>query len=191
MPQTRQTTGRWERRGDTITLFGLNGIPEPARRARGFAFELDSELVTQPVLRSGSRGSAVIELQRRLTASGYSPGAADGVFGSLTDRAVRAFQTTRRLTPDGVVGPQTWAALGSGAAPSRPSPAPTPPPYGPAPGPGGAVTLENILAAMRRKGYVIHEQPYRLNIVGVRTLARPNTFDDTINVFFKDDRGFR
>ena len=187
----RQTmTGRWERRGNTITLFGLEPIPEaalPGRRPPWAALEvLETELELQPVLRRGSTGGPVSDLQRRLTAAGFSPGLADGDFGPATERAVRAFQSARALGVDGIVGPRTWEALGIAPIPSAPIPPPTRP-Y--APGPGGDVTLENILAAMRRKGYVIHEQPYKLNIVGVRTLARPNTFDDTINVFYKDTAG--
>ena len=36
---------------------------------------------------------------------------ADGRFGSGTKRAVQAFQRSRRLSPDGIVGPNTWTAL--------------------------------------------------------------------------------
>jgi peptidoglycan hydrolase-like protein with peptidoglycan-binding domain len=59
-----------------------------------------------PLLRYGSRGSAVARVQQRLRI------AADGVFGAQTLAAVRAFQRAHRLTVDGVVGPNTWRALG-------------------------------------------------------------------------------
>ncbi|MBL8675212.1 MAG: peptidoglycan-binding protein, partial [Rhodospirillales bacterium] len=38
----------------------------------------------------------------------------DGIFAAMTDARVRAFQLMRHLTVDGIVGPQTWAALHSG-----------------------------------------------------------------------------
>ncbi len=82
------------------------------------AFESESP-TSMPTLRQGSRGSAVTDLQRRLTAAGFSAGAADGIFGSLTANAVRGFQRARGLGADGVVGPQTWGAL-LGTTPSVP-----------------------------------------------------------------------
>lgn len=62
----------------------------------------------------GSTGPQVSELQRRLKAAyksyaGHLP--VDGDFGPLTDAAVREFQRRSRLTVDGIVGPQTAAAL--------------------------------------------------------------------------------
>lgn len=87
-----------------------------------YAFEtLDLEsAASMPTLRRGSSGSAVSDLQRRLSAAGFNSGAIDGAFGSLTDAAVRAFQGARRLGVDGIVGPNTWSAL-LGAPPGVPS----------------------------------------------------------------------
>ena len=59
-----------------------------------------------PVLRYGSRGSAVQRVQVRLRIT------ADGVFGPQTLAAVTAFQRSHRLVADGIVGPNTWRALG-------------------------------------------------------------------------------
>src|SRR5215211_435513 len=58
----------------------------------------------------------VRELQRRLLRGGYAPGPVDGLYGPLTEGAVRRYQRTHRLAVDGVVGPQTRAAISS---PSR------------------------------------------------------------------------
>ncbi len=54
---------------------------------------------------------------------GYYDGRVDGVFGADTSAAVRHFQRRNGLTPDGVVGPTTWAALGYYAGPARQAPA--------------------------------------------------------------------
>ena len=67
---------------------------------------------TQPVLRLGAHGGAVVTLQRRLAALHYfDVGAADGVFGAGTYHAVVAFQKVQGLTRDGVAGQVTWARL--------------------------------------------------------------------------------
>ncbi|MBV9300585.1 MAG: peptidoglycan-binding protein [Acidobacteriaceae bacterium] len=63
-------------------------------------------------LQLGSTGPEVEELQRALAAAGFDPDTADGSFGPETRKAVIAFQTKRGLIVDGLVGPQTAAALG-------------------------------------------------------------------------------
>lgn len=64
------------------------------------------------LLSIGARGADVAEVQEALYRAGVDPGPADGVAGPLFDRAVREFQTDRGLAVDGIVGPQTRAALG-------------------------------------------------------------------------------
>jgi peptidoglycan hydrolase-like protein with peptidoglycan-binding domain len=66
---------------------------------------------TRPTLRQGSSGPDVRYLQGRLVEYGYNL-TIDGQFGPMTASAVRAFQSSNGLTPDGIVGPLTWAALG-------------------------------------------------------------------------------
>ena len=65
-----------------------------------------------PTLRMGSQGASVVQLQTLLLANGFNPGPIDGIFGSNTQSAVMAFQRSRNLTVDGIVGVQTWTALG-------------------------------------------------------------------------------
>jgi len=65
-----------------------------------------------PVLQQGSSGPDVADLQNTLRARGFDPGASDGSFGPGTAAAVEAFQRSVKLNDDGVVGPQTAAALG-------------------------------------------------------------------------------
>jgi g-D-glutamyl-meso-diaminopimelate peptidase len=59
----------------------------------------------------GSENPDVMLAQSLLNRLGYNAGTVDGQFGQQTLLAVKAFQTNNRLTPDGVVGPATWAAL--------------------------------------------------------------------------------
>lgn len=66
------------------------------------------------LLKSGSRGMDVRAVQNALKYNGYSIGewGADGVFGSDTEKAVRAFQSAKGLKVDGIVGKDTVRALG-------------------------------------------------------------------------------
>ena len=74
---------------------------------------------TGPVVLSlGSRGSAVLELQQRLTAAGYWLGTANGQYGQLTEQAVVALQKAAGLPRDGRYGPLTAQALDRGVRPA-------------------------------------------------------------------------
>ncbi len=64
-------------------------------------------LVTSPMM----RGSAVLEVQQKLTQLGYQAGDLDGAYGPTTAAAVRSFQRDHALEADGVVGPNTRTAL--------------------------------------------------------------------------------
>lgn len=79
-------------------------------------FESEDALLTAAVLRSGSKGGEVKEVQRRLKQWGYYAGRVDGVFGSATKKAVIAFQKKNGLTADGIVGKATYRALGMTAS---------------------------------------------------------------------------
>ncbi len=65
-----------------------------------------------PTLQTGSTGPDVKRVQRifvvrkELDYTGI-----DGDFGSVTQGVVEQFQSANGLTVDGIVGPQTWAAL--------------------------------------------------------------------------------
>jgi uncharacterized protein (TIGR02594 family) len=56
-------------------------------------------------------GNPTYQLQTVLAGLGFPPGPIDGIPGVKTTQAVRNYQMSRRLVPDGVVGPKTLAAL--------------------------------------------------------------------------------
>jgi peptidoglycan hydrolase-like protein with peptidoglycan-binding domain len=76
--------------------------------------------MARPTIRRGSSGTAVRTVQAALGVE------IDGVFGPPTEAAVTRFQRDHNLTPDGVVGPLTWAELDKQYAlpPEEPLPEP-------------------------------------------------------------------
>ncbi len=57
------------------------------------------------------RGEDVAQVQSRLIELGFQPGKADGVYGPVTEAAVKAFQARTDISVDGIVGPVTRAEL--------------------------------------------------------------------------------
>jgi len=71
----------------------VDGIPGP------------KTLAACPILREGAKGNITKLLQEKLRII------ADGIFGINTREAVLAFQINNGLTPDGIVGQNTWSKL--------------------------------------------------------------------------------
>lgn len=63
------------------------------------------------LLKVGSRGADVVELQTKLNYVGYNVGNADGIFGNMTYQGVIAFQKANGLAVDGLVGAMTVRSL--------------------------------------------------------------------------------
>ena len=98
---------------------GLNGLEDRRaylKRAKEALAEIEAigigmqQQTGTPVLRRGSWGDAVGELQTLLRAKGYLL-AVDNEFGPATELAVTLFQRQAGLEPDGIVGERSWAAL--------------------------------------------------------------------------------
>jgi peptidoglycan hydrolase-like protein with peptidoglycan-binding domain len=51
------------------------------------------------------------DIQAALKNAGFDPGSMDGKMGPVTRQAIKEFQRTKGLTPDGKVGPNTWVEL--------------------------------------------------------------------------------
>ncbi|MDP4152682.1 MAG: spore cortex-lytic enzyme [Bacillota bacterium] len=80
-----------------------------------FARYMANTNAVDTALRTGSSGEQVRQVQTRLRNWGYYKGAVDGIYGSKTRSAVIYFQKKNGLTPDGIVGKQTFYALGINA----------------------------------------------------------------------------
>jgi peptidoglycan DL-endopeptidase CwlO len=135
--------------GLLATLLLLALLPATAASAAGV------------VLRLGSRGSAVVVLQRDLHLR------ADGAFGPQTKRAVIAFQRRHHLSADGVVGARTWAALGGAPRTSTP----VRPVRTVRSAPAGYGINSSVETAALRLAAAQRGKPYRYGAAG------PNSFD--------------
>ena len=73
----------------------------------------EKKFTTGAFIRKGNSGSAVLTIQQALNVKGAYPKVdEDGVFGSGTLTALKAFQKKESLEVDGIVGPSTFKALG-------------------------------------------------------------------------------
>lgn len=100
----------------TLALAGL-----AARTGREPLPEIDPAAINTPqnvVTASGDLGPAVVRAQILLDRAHFSCGQIDGNYGSNLQKAVSAFQRSRNLPANGIVGPETWAVLDLDAAPA-------------------------------------------------------------------------
>ena len=101
----------------------LTPTPIPEAPANVMAVTPDPAAPTaEPVLRTGSRGQEVKDLQSRLYTLGYYTGEFDGQFGPETKTAVIDFQKANGLYADGMVGAETKKLLFSAQAKPKTSP---------------------------------------------------------------------
>lgn len=87
------------------------------------------------VLRPGDSGQAVRIVQNRLADLGYHQGLVDGVYGTITQKAVAAFQRVNRLNPTGLIDNLTLRALGYELDNDAPA----------APAGGGAISVDAVV----------------------------------------------
>lgn len=117
------------------TLVALQGgetppSPDSAMSQEAKTMSATSESATPspsqkpPLLKPGSLGLEVVRIQVQLKRLGYFKSLKYGYYGFLTQASVREFQRDRGLKVDGIVGPQTWAALAEASAQTPPVSAP-------------------------------------------------------------------
>ena len=76
----------------------------------------DSQVPSEPVLptlRLGDRNDYVLHWQKYLQMCLLYTGKIDGIFGPLTEKAVKEWQKAQGLVADGIIGAKTWAKLNS------------------------------------------------------------------------------
>lgn len=112
-----ESVRRWMICGSALGLMiiGLDNVPVKAgTRLPGeqTLAQLTADTpVNRPILRMGSEGAAVSELQAALKLLGYYSDVVDGIYRESTASAVSGFQQAAGLTPDGITGPATWNRL--------------------------------------------------------------------------------
>ena len=87
--------------------------------AQSWATSTEDYAAGYPVLRMGSTGSDVSDLQARLYELGYYTGSIDGRYSSGTQSAVMEFQSRNGLAADGIAGRQTQDMIYSSAAQAK------------------------------------------------------------------------
>ena len=108
--QTKLHGGKWKYwgLGKGITFDFIPGETKPSASETKPVEK--PAVITYPTLRRGAKGDLVAQLQDLLSKDGSSL-VVDGIFGSGTQSAVRAFQKRHGLVVDGIVGPKTWSEL--------------------------------------------------------------------------------
>ena len=87
-----------------VTAHPASDTPKPVTTAGQDKYNIDS---WPGIMRNGSRGDGVSNLQRFLSDYGFNPGSVDGIYGPNTAAAVTRFQSSAGASADGVVGPET------------------------------------------------------------------------------------
>lgn len=110
--QTKNAVKLFQQRNG-LEVDGIAGLQ--TLRAMGIATSSSSSgsnKVSSIPIKYGARGNDVSTIQSKLRNWGYYTGSVDGIFGSGTLQAVKAFQRKNGLTADGIVGTQTLKAMG-------------------------------------------------------------------------------
>ncbi len=150
------------------TALAVDATPTPLPTATPTA--VPTLMRPNGTVRSGASGEDARRVQQRLKDLGYLTGKVDGVFGSASVEALKAFQTKHHLTADGVCGDETVALLFSyDALTVRDTPAPviTPTPVpSPTPTPEPLTPENAISIKLNTAGDVVLRLQQRLTELG-------------------------
>jgi murein L,D-transpeptidase YcbB/YkuD len=87
----------------------ISQLRDELQAERQMRHDLETQLKGQSS--AAATSMSLRNVQRSLTRAGFDPGKIDGIMGSKTRTALRAFQRAHGLSPDGRVGPHTIAKL--------------------------------------------------------------------------------
>tara|TARA_Y100001938_G_C8077492_1_gene426990 strand:- start:504 stop:1313 length:810 start_codon:yes stop_codon:yes gene_type:complete len=119
------------------------------------------------LLRVGSRGSEVVKVQEALNNGGYGPLDTDGIFGRGTEAAVKRFQKDAGVSVDGIVGPNTMAAIEAKGEKVQPA---------------VSDEMPASVKAIEALGYKVFTDG-QINIIGIRSdNPMSNSFDDEMHL---------
>ena len=135
-----------------------------------FPIASTAQLQSRPVLRMGSQGDAVRELQATLLLLGFYRGEVNGQYSESTVIAVSRFQEAANLPIDGIMGAETWSRLFP-PSPSRQTNNTTPLPLiNPTPSSESAseTSLENLpILRSPMQGEAVKRLQERLRVLGI------------------------
>lgn len=132
--------------------------------------------INRPILKVGSQGMAVSELQAALKLLGYYADAVDGVYSESTAIAVSRFQQAAGLNPDGIVSPETWerlfpptptASSNVVATNSATDAKPTPAPISPSPTRSTSNSVDLPVLRLGMRGAAVTKLQQRLQAIGL------------------------
>jgi len=157
-PQNYKTTGELvvfsggNPRPGTAPSTPAPSTPAPSSPAPSAGKVLSGLTVPSSTLRRGANGAEVRQLQQALVKTGHLSQAdmntGPGIFGSRTEAALKAFQSSKGLTADGVYGGQTRAAFEKLGAKAGGATGPGPVTGPSEPGTAGSVTVAQLRQIM-------------------------------------------
>ena len=109
--QNLTNEGRTEMRNLAVSSRIWNYVEPANLTPRWVHFDERQTMSGYPVIRRGSRGVYVCIAQDALNSLNYLTGGLDGIFGTITERSTREYQSKKGLVVDGIIGRNTWNTL--------------------------------------------------------------------------------
>ncbi|ARV57567.1 cell wall-binding protein [Nostocales cyanobacterium HT-58-2] len=113
--KTLQKLENWRTSKEGSQAKKTNPPSSQARKTSTENSSVASNRRSSKFLERGDEGEDVKVLQERLRIAGFYTGNSTGIYGPITEDAVKRFQEAYNLAPDGIVGPATLAKLPAGS----------------------------------------------------------------------------